>query len=307
MSCHGRPLGLRIPEVSKMQEITINRENKDRLFKIIFGRNENKAWTLSLYNAVNGLSYTNPDDITITTVEDALYLSMKNDISFLIADTMNLYEQQSTYNPNMPARMLTYASMVYSKYISSSNIYMYSEKLRKLPVPKLVTFYNGKKEMPDETMLYLSDSFPEGSDSDIQIKVRMLNINYGRNAELLEKCRPLYDYSFFVEAVREYKSQGYEIQTSVREAIRNLADDSPIKLFLTAHEAEVTMLWITEYDEEKDRKMLRQEGFEEGREEGEARLASLMTKLKDLNRVEDAFKAASDSEFREKLYKEFGL
>ena len=290
-----------------MQEITINRENKDRLFKIIFGRNENKAWTLSLYNAVNGSSYTNPDDITITTVEDALYLSMKNDISFLIADTMNLYEQQSTYNPNMPARMLTYASMVYSKYISSSNTYMYSEKLRKLPVPKLVTFYNGKKEMPDETMLYLSDSFPEGLDSDIQIKVRMLNINYGRNAELLEKCRPLYDYSFFVEAVREYKSQGYEIQTSVREAIRNLADDSPIKMFLTAHEAEVTMLWITEYDEEKDRKMLRQEGFEEGREEGEARLASLMTKLKDLNRVDDAFKAASDSEFREKLYKEFGL
>ena len=112
-----------------------------------------------------------------------------------------------------------------------------------------------------------------------------------------------YDYSFFVEAVRKYKSQGYEIQTSVREAIRNLADDSPIKLFLTAHEAEVTMLWITEYDEEKDRKMLRQEGIEEG----EARFASLMTKLKDLNRVEDAFKAASDSEFREKLYKEFGL
>lgn len=65
--------------------------------------------------------------------------------------------------------------------------------------------------------------------------------------------------------------------------------------------------WITEYDEEKDRKMLRQEGFEEGREEGEARLASLMTKLKDLNRVDDVFKAASDSEFREKLYKEFGL
>ena len=61
--------------------------------------------------------------------------------------------------------------------------------------------------------------------------------------------------------------------------------------------------WITEYDEENDRKMLRQEGFEEG----EARLASLMTKLKDLNRVDDAFKAASDSEFREKLYKEFGL
>ena len=294
-----------------MQEITVNRQNKDRLFKFIFGKEENRALTLSLYNAVNGSSYTNPDDITITTVEDVLYLSMKNDISFLIADTMNFYEQQSTYNPNMPARMLTYASMVYSKYISSSNTYMYSEKLRKLPVPKLVTFYNGARKMPDETILHLSDSFPEGSDSDIEVKVRMLNINYGRNAELLEKCKPLYDYSKFVNDVRLYKRQEMEMYEAVSKAIDDLGNDSPIKGFLKAHEAEVAMLWITEYDEEKDREMLRQDGFEEGREEGreegEARFASLSEKLFDAGRTEDLKKCFSDSEIREKLYKEFGL
>ena len=66
-----------------------NREYKDRLFKFIFGNPENKEWTLSLYNAVNGSSYTNPDDIKLTTLENVVYMNMKNDVSFLIADTMS--------------------------------------------------------------------------------------------------------------------------------------------------------------------------------------------------------------------------
>ena len=93
----------------------VKRNYKDSLFRLIFG-GEDKSWTLSLYNAVNGSDYRNPEDITITTIEDALYLNMKNDVSFLIADTMNLYEAQSTFNPNMPLRMLIYSGMVYSSY-----------------------------------------------------------------------------------------------------------------------------------------------------------------------------------------------
>ena len=80
----------------------VNRELKDRLFKFIFGNEANKGWTLSLYNAINGTEYSNADDIELTTIEDAVYMGMKNDVSFLISDTMNLYEQQSSYNPNMP-------------------------------------------------------------------------------------------------------------------------------------------------------------------------------------------------------------
>ena len=306
-----------------MQELTINRENKDRLFKLIFGRQENRAWTLSLYNAVNGSSYTNPDDITITTVEDVLYLSMKNDISFLIADTMNLYEHQSTYNPNMPVRMLTYAAMVYSRYITGTKTYIYSERLKMLPSPRLVTFYNGTREMPDETILRLSDSFTDEPDPCIEVKVRMLNINYGRNAELLEKCRPLNDYSKFVEDVRLLKSQNYPVEEAVHVAIRNLGSDSPIRQFLIVHESEVAMLWITEYDETKDRELFRQDCLEEGRAEGLAegraeglaegraeeaeRMGNLISKLLSEDRLEEAKKASTDSSFRQKLYKEFNL
>ena len=289
-------------------ENTINNENKDRLFKIIFGRNENREWTLSLYNAINGSSYTNPEDITITTVEDVLYLSMKNDVSFLIADTMNLYEHQSTYNPNMPMRMLMYSSMVYSKYTRAHKISLYSKTLKKLPVPKLVTFYNGTKEMEDKVILKLSDSFDKGSDPDIEVRVLMLNINYGRNMELMGRCKPLCDYSLFIEAMRELKEEGLSSEDAVPLAIRKLDGSSKIREFLLAHEAEVKMLVITEFDEKEDREMCREEGRAEGLAEGlakgEDKLARLMKRLLEQGRYDDASKVTSDVEFRNKLYVE---
>ena len=280
-------------------ETTINNNSKDRVFKLIFGRNENREWTLSLYNAVNGSSYTNPEDITITTVEDALYLSMKNDVSFLIAETMNLYEHQSTYNPNMPVRMLMYAGMVYSKYTEEKDINMYSSALKRLPVPRLVTFYNGIKETEDRVILRLSDAFPEGSNPDIEVTVLMLNINYGRNRELMEHCKPLNDYSQFVETMRRLKSEGLPPEESVHLAIRRLDNDSPIRKYLLANEAEVKMLAITEYDEKRQREL--------DRRDGEERLARLILDLKQEGRVDDVFRAAEDAEFRDKLFEERGI
>ena len=154
----------------------IQREYKDRLFNFIFGSEENKAWTLSLYNAVNGTSYTDPEEVQINTIKEVLYLGMHNDTSFLMTDDMNLYEQQSSYNPNMPLRMMQYAGNLYEKYIKENDLNKYGSELLQLPVPKLITFYNGIKETEDETILRLSDSFPEGTKPDIEVTVRMLNI-----------------------------------------------------------------------------------------------------------------------------------
>ena len=92
-----------------------NRQYKDRLFKFIFGNPENKEWTLSLYNAVNGSSYTNPDDIQLTTIENAVYMSMRNDVSFLIADTMNLYEPICGGKPQLLQIQFQAAKSAYSQ------------------------------------------------------------------------------------------------------------------------------------------------------------------------------------------------
>lgn len=121
-----------------------NREYKDRLFKFIFGHHDHLDCTLSLYNAINNTSYTNTDDIEITTIQDAVYMSMKNDVSFLIEDVMNLYEQQSTFNPNMPMRFLIYAGMIYSKFIKQNEDYNeFSSSQQKAPTPRCICFYNG--------------------------------------------------------------------------------------------------------------------------------------------------------------------
>lgn len=70
---------------------TVNRQYKDRLFRMVFSRKED---LLSLYNAINGTSYSNPDDLEVATLENALYLSMKNDLAFLLDVVLNLYEHQ---------------------------------------------------------------------------------------------------------------------------------------------------------------------------------------------------------------------
>lgn len=76
------------------RKVTINRENKDRLFNFIFGRKENQKWTLQLYNAVNHSNYRKPDEIKFNTLDNFLYVSMKNDTSFIFAGCMNLFEHQ---------------------------------------------------------------------------------------------------------------------------------------------------------------------------------------------------------------------
>ena len=98
--------------------IKVNREYKDRLFRMIFGAEENKHYLLSLYNAINHTSYTKKEDIEITTLEDVIYVKMKNDVSFLLDSQLSLYEHQSSYNPNMPLRGMMYFSHLYLQILS---------------------------------------------------------------------------------------------------------------------------------------------------------------------------------------------
>ena len=136
----------------------------------------------------------------------------------------------------------------------------------KLPVPKLVVFYNGKKEQPDEMILKLSDSFPEGSDADIEVKVRMLNVNIGRNGMLLEACRPLGEYSWLVDEIRRNNTTNDEdgMSSAVDRAITDMPDSFVIKSFLELHRTEVKGMLLTEYNEAEAMELFREEGRAEG-------------------------------------------
>ena len=265
---------------------TVNREYKDRLFNFIFGREENRKWTLSLYNAINGSEHKDPDEIEFNTLEDFLYLGMKNDTSFLIEDIISVYEHQSSFNPNMPLRMLGYISSLYSGYIKRKKYNKYGERLIELPTPKLVVFYNGEKNKDDKIILKLTDSFAESQrdDSDIEVRVRMLNINFGRNACIMKKCKPLSEYAWFVERIRERirkekqssGSKNPNLVEAVKQAIDGMPDDFEIKSFLVAHREEVEGMLDTEYNEAEVREQFMEDGRREGRNEERSDLIASM-------------------------------
>ena len=268
----------------------VNREYKDRVFKFIFGNPENKEWTLSLYNAVNGSQYRNPDEIQFNTIEDAVYMGMKNDVSFIIRSEINLWEHQSSFNPNMPMRFLTYGTQLYEKYIASSEYYLYSRSLQALPKPNCVCFYNGRAEQPERQVLKLSDAF--GGEADIEVKVTMLNINYGKNRALMEACQPLREYAWLVDRVRKHQKKLRNFEAAVEAAIQEMPENFVIREFLITNRAEVRRMLLTEYDEEKVLAQERKEAAKEAeiRTENKVREAVATDMIRDKKPLKEILK-----------------
>ena len=230
----------------------VNREFKDRLFNFIFGNEEHREFALSLYNAINGSSYTNASDIEFTTLEDVVYMGMKNDVSFLISDFMNIYEQQSTFNPNMPLRFLIYAGDLYSRYVNDNDINIYSDGLQKIPAPRCVCLYNGEDRRTEERFVFrLSDAFKNMEKGDIEISVTCYNVNYDTRKKLLRDCRPLNEYAWFVEETRKNTKAGAELEDAINSALSDMPEDFLIKKLLMGNKAEVMSMCITEYNEAK--------------------------------------------------------
>lgn len=256
----------RIPINRPIKNYWINRKYKDRLFRKIFN---NKKDLLLLYNAINNSSYTNPEDLIITTLDDTIILSMKNDLSFIISSAMNLYEHQSTFNPNMPIRGVFYFSRLYELYIAQHKLNIYDSKLVKLPTPQYIIFYNGDSDKPDRMELKLSDAFevPESANQMIpalECTAIMLNINYGHNEELLNKCKPLKDYSIFTTKIKNYRNSGIPLSNAIDKVINECIEEGVLVDILMKHRTLAKNVILTEYNEKKQRKMDRRSGYEEG-------------------------------------------
>ena len=171
-----------------------NRNYKDTVFRMLFSNRKN---LLSLYNAVNQRDYKNPDDLEIVTLENAIYMGMKNDLAFIIDTNLYLYEHQSTYNPNIPLRDLFYISNEYQKLVDKKSLY--SSTLQKIPAPNFIEFYNGSTILSDCTELKLSSAFENLSgEPKLELTVTVLNVNEGHNAELMQHCSTLKEYAQYV-------------------------------------------------------------------------------------------------------------
>lgn len=258
----------------------VKRNYKARLFEMIY---RDKKELLELYNAVNGTNYENAEELEINTLENAIYLSMHNDVSFVIDSRLSLYEQQSTYSPNLPLRYLMYISDLYSKITKDANIY--GSKIVKIPPPKFLIFYNGVEKRPEMEEMRLSDAFEiEDPDPSLELRAVMLNINPGNNQLLLDACKTLKDYVEYTSRIRTYAEE-IDIEEAVEKAITECIKEGILADFLTKFRAEAKKMSIYEYDEERQRRFDREEGREEGIKEGrkegikegEKRLAEKLT------------------------------
>ena len=240
-----------------------NRKYKDTIFRWLFSDRKN---LLSLYNAVTGRNYTDADALDIVTLESAVYMGMVNDVAFLVDMGLQLYEHQSTYNPNLPLRNLFYISSEYQILVKDRSIY--SSAVQRIPAPKFFVFYNGTEDMEDRRELRLSDAYLTSQDApDLELKVTMLNVNAGHNRELMEQCRTLKEYSQYVERVRKYAAQ-MELNEAVELAITECIREGILSDFLSRNRAEVLKVSIFEYDQEVEEKKLREAEFEYGKETG---------------------------------------
>ena len=248
-----------------------NRQYKDTVFRMLFSEKEN---LLSLYNAVTGNTYQNADDLKIVTLENAIYMGMKNDLAFMLETNIYLYEHQSTLNPNIPLRDLIYIGIEYQQYVDDKSLY--SSRLQKIPALKFMVFYNGTDAVDDRVELRLSNAYEHlAGEPDLELKVLMLNVNEGHNKELMEQCQTLKEYAIYVARVRKYTSE-MNLNDAVARAIDECIKEGILVEFLRKNRSEVKMVSILEYDKEWEEKKLRKAEYEAGKSEGIAEIIQNM-------------------------------
>ena len=241
-----------------------NRNYKDTVFRMLFSNRKN---LLSLYNAVNQRDYKNPDDLEIVTLENAIYMGMKNDLAFIMDMNLYLYEHQSTYNPNIPLRNLFYIADEYQRLVVRKSLY--STVIQKIATPRFIVFYNGTKKVDDYNEFRLSSAYENPTDDpDLELKVTMLNVNDGHNLELMEHCRTLKEYAKYVARVRKYVTQNIPLEEAVTRAVDECIEEGILAEFLVKNKAEVIKVSIYEYDKEFEEKKLRKAEYEAGVEAG---------------------------------------
>lgn len=241
-----------------------NKKYKDTVFRMLFSDREN---LLSLYNAINGTTYENPEALEIVTLENAIYMGMKNDLAFIMDMNLYLYEHQSTYNPNIPLRNLFYIADEYQRLVVQKSLY--STVIQKIPTPRFIVFYNGTKKVDDYNEFRLSSAYENPTDNpDLELRVTMLNVNDGHNLELMEHCRTLKEYAKYVARVRKYVTQNIPLEEAVTRAVDECIEEGILAEFLMKNKAEVIKVSIYEYDKEFEEKKLRKAEYEAGVEAG---------------------------------------
>ena len=226
-----------------------------------------------LYCALDGVSLPPDVPVTINTLKNVLFMSQYNDISFEIGGKLVvLVEHQSTINPNMALRLLMYISRIFEKIVKGRNIY--SKTPLSIPRPEFFVLYNGKDPFPDNQVLRLSDAFekpeypglPKKDSLTMELVVRVININEGRNQAIADRCKKLAEYSAFVARAREFEKELGSREEALKEAIKYCQKHDILTEFLKENAAEVLSMLYTEFNLDDALAVRYEEGWEGGEE-----------------------------------------
>ena len=235
-----------------------NREYKSDVFSMLM---EDKNNALQVYNALNGSNYKDPEQVEIEKLESGISLTIRNACAFIVDMSLNIYEHQSSYNPNMPLRSLIY----FTSYIKqlTQNHDLFSSSVVKIPTPHFAVFYNGIKDRPPREIVKLSMSYEKPTDEpELELICSVYNINPGKDEELLKKCPVLYEYMQFIEAVRMYEADG--MAEPIKRAIDYCVKNHILEEFLKKHREEVLKVMSIDMTFER-REALMQEEIEQER------------------------------------------
>ena len=257
-----------------------NRRYKDSVFVDFFGEDKNaKANFLSLYNALHDTHLDAPTELETLKLEQVMYMAFRNDVAYLIdGKIIALTEHQSTINANMPLRFLQYAARLYERIQNPRDRYL--RRLKKIPTPEFYVFYNGEEDYPESTTLRLSDAFmtmPEKQS--LELVVSVTNINYNKGSRILHTCKPLKEYTLFIEAVRKHLK--LDSENGFKNAIKECIQNDILREYLLRKSKEVMNMLIAEYDYDVDIAVQREEEREIALQEGsyQAKLETAKTML----------------------------
>ena len=242
--------------------VTINQKYADQLFATLFTDAKYRSDVLALYNYLTGQAHADPTEIEIVTMQDVIYFGRKNDMSFLMGkESLNLWEEQSTVNPNMPLRGLIYFGKQFDGYVHTHHVNVFSSKRQKIPTPKYIIFEFGSENSPDKRILKLSDMFASNVPGDIEVTCTVYNIRKGKNTAMMSACKLLNDYTELISQIkiRKNKYDKSSILTAVDEAIDYCINNNILTDFLIKHKAEARDMLFTMADKEFEEQCIREE------------------------------------------------
>ena len=253
------------PNDTKFNTVSVNRQIKDGVFKLLFENPENAA---ELYYAITG-TMCSPNEIQIITLSTTVSGKLKNDLAFVVrGKAMVIGEHMSSSYSNMPIRLLMYTGQLYEKWFTmkGEEKLLYRSKLYKIPTPEFVVFYNGAAHKPEKEILKLSSAYENIRNEDfgsLELEVPVYNINKGMNTELFNKSSQLKQYSEFVATLREYNKLYDDHSQAVTKAVSHCIANNILKEFLKQHGGDIVSILTMEYDVEIAKRVYGEELLED--------------------------------------------